>query len=151
MTRAGEGQLEIMVNNGNLPNTVDMERTGVYKISFIPETEGVQTVHINFNSEALPGTCRQILPNTVDMERTGVYKISFIPETEGEQTVHINFNSERLPGTCRQIIYTGHGKLLYPPQTKFEGYKGITLSVCLFIHLFTSCPAITSYPVVQSG
>ncbi|KAK3094677.1 hypothetical protein FSP39_004809 [Pinctada imbricata] len=56
VTRAGEGQLEIMVNNGNLPNTVDMETTGVYKISFVPEEDGVQTVHINFNSEALPGS-----------------------------------------------------------------------------------------------
>ena len=54
VTRAGEGQLEIMVNNGNLPNTVEMESAGVYKIAFVPEQAGKQYVDINFNKEPLP-------------------------------------------------------------------------------------------------
>ncbi|XP_063426626.1 filamin-C-like isoform X2 [Mytilus trossulus] len=54
VTSAGEGQLEIMVNNGNLPNTVEMENAGVYKIAFIPEQAGKQYVDINFNREPLP-------------------------------------------------------------------------------------------------
>ena len=57
MRKAGEGQLEIMVNNGNLPNTVESEETGVYQISFVPETAGTQTVDITFNKENHPGTC----------------------------------------------------------------------------------------------
>ena len=44
-----------MVNNGNLPNTVESEETGVYKISFVPETAGTQTVEITFNKESHPG------------------------------------------------------------------------------------------------
>lgn len=44
-----------MVNNGNLPNTVEMENAGVYKIAFIPEQAGKQYVDINFNREPLPG------------------------------------------------------------------------------------------------
>ncbi|KAJ8309855.1 hypothetical protein KUTeg_011720 [Tegillarca granosa] len=63
VTRAGEGQLEIMVNNGNLPNNVEMERTGVYKISFVPIAAGIQTVDINFNKESIPGapmTCMAV-------------------------------------------------------------------------------------------
>lgn len=55
VTNAGEGQLEIMVNNGNLPNTVEMETAGVYKIAFVPEQAGKQYVDINFNREPLPG------------------------------------------------------------------------------------------------
>ena len=51
---AGEGQLEIMVNSGNLPNTVESDEVGVYKISFVPETAGTQTVDIMFNKEAHP-------------------------------------------------------------------------------------------------
>ncbi|XP_076100089.1 filamin-B-like isoform X3 [Mytilus galloprovincialis] len=54
VTSAGEGQLEIMVNNGNLPNTVEMENAGVYKIAFTPEQAGKQYVDINFNREPLP-------------------------------------------------------------------------------------------------
>lgn len=56
VTRAGEGQLEIMVNKGNIRNSVDMERTGVYRISFTPEEAGQQYVDISFNEEALPGS-----------------------------------------------------------------------------------------------
>lgn len=56
VTRAGEGQLEIMVNKGNIRNSVDMERTGVYRISFTPEEAGRQFVDISFNDEALPGS-----------------------------------------------------------------------------------------------
>ena len=55
MRNAGEGQLEIMVNNGNLPNTVQSEETGVYMISFVPEAAGRQTVDITFNKEPHPG------------------------------------------------------------------------------------------------
>lgn len=44
-----------MVNNGNLPNTVEMENAGVYKIAFTPEQAGKQYVDINFNREPLPG------------------------------------------------------------------------------------------------
>ena len=54
--QAGEGQLEIMVNNGNLPNTVESDVTGVYKLSFVPEEAGKQTVDIIFNTETHPGT-----------------------------------------------------------------------------------------------
>lgn len=46
-----------MVNNGNLPNNVEMERTGVYKISFVPIAAGTQTVDINFNKESIPSKC----------------------------------------------------------------------------------------------
>lgn len=60
MTRAGEGQLEIMVNKGNIRNSVDMERTGVYRISFTPEEAGRQYVDISFNEEALPGKTMKI-------------------------------------------------------------------------------------------
>ncbi|XP_052782580.1 filamin-A-like isoform X3 [Mya arenaria] len=52
--KAGEGQLEIMVNNGTLPNTVESEETGVYKMSFIPEEAGEQKVEIIFNQEQHP-------------------------------------------------------------------------------------------------
>lgn len=51
---AGEGELQIMVNNGNLPNDVDLISKGVYEISFVPEVPGLQQVDILFNNEHLP-------------------------------------------------------------------------------------------------
>lgn len=53
--KAGEGQLEIMVNSGNIPNTVESDTTGVYRMSFIPEEPGLQKVEIIFNKESHPG------------------------------------------------------------------------------------------------
>lgn len=53
--KAGEGQLEIMVNNGTLPNTVESDETGVYRMSFVPEEAGEQKVEIIFNKEHHPG------------------------------------------------------------------------------------------------
>ncbi|KAL8600676.1 hypothetical protein ACOMHN_006742 [Nucella lapillus] len=50
---AGEGQLQIMVNNGNLPNEVEAVDTGVYRIRFVPVDPGTQQVDIFFNDEAL--------------------------------------------------------------------------------------------------
>lgn len=55
---AGEGQLEIMVNNGTLPNKVTTQRAGVYKVSFIPTEPGTHSVEIRFNGEQLLGKTR---------------------------------------------------------------------------------------------
>lgn len=55
MRKAGEGQLQIMVNNGNIPNKVESREMGVYAIHFIPVETGPQKVDILFNEEPLPG------------------------------------------------------------------------------------------------
>lgn len=55
MRKAGEGQLQIMVNNGNIPNKVESREMGVYAIHFIPIETGPQKVDILFNEEPLPG------------------------------------------------------------------------------------------------
>ncbi|XP_041369442.1 filamin-A-like [Gigantopelta aegis] len=63
--KAGEGQLQIMVNSGNLPNEVELPETGVYEISFIPVEPGRHKVEISFNDENLPYspmTCNVINP-----------------------------------------------------------------------------------------
>lgn len=52
--QAGEGQLQIMVNNGNIPNEVDPKDIGVYCIQFVPLEPGQQKVDILFNDEPLP-------------------------------------------------------------------------------------------------
>ncbi|XP_067668834.1 filamin-B-like isoform X3 [Haliotis asinina] len=86
VSQAGEGQLQIMVNNGNLPNDVEMVQSGVYRISFIPVEPGVQTVDISFNDEPLPMsplTCNVVdlsasvieLPNLQPVETRSTFLI----------------------------------------------------------------------------
>lgn len=54
VTAAGEGQLEIMVNRGSVPNTVKMSRKGVFLVSFIPRDARTHIIDIKFNGELLP-------------------------------------------------------------------------------------------------
>ena len=54
VTQAGEGQLEIMVNRGSVPNTVKMSRKGVFLVSFLPRDARTHIIDIKFNGELLP-------------------------------------------------------------------------------------------------
>ena len=54
VTQAGEGQLEIMVNRGAVPNTVKMLRKGVFLVAFVPMDTQPHVVDIKFNGELLP-------------------------------------------------------------------------------------------------
>ena len=53
VTQGGEGQLEIMVNRGSVPNTVKMLRKGVFVVSFVPRDTRQHQVDIKFNGELL--------------------------------------------------------------------------------------------------
>lgn len=108
VTNAGEGQLEIMVNNGNLPNTVEMENAGVYKIAFVPEQAGKQYVDINFNREPLPDspfTCMAL-----DMSGALVRGLKSVLPTD--KSTSFTIQSEHvgsLQATANVQIYTQNG------------------------------------------
>lgn len=52
---AGEGQLEISVNEGMIKNNVKQIRTGCYSVSFMPLKQDFYTVDCKFNGETVPG------------------------------------------------------------------------------------------------
>ena len=54
VTQGGEGQLEIMVNRGAVPNTVKMLRKGVFLVSFVPQDTRAHVVDVKFNGQLLP-------------------------------------------------------------------------------------------------
>ncbi|KAL4220761.1 hypothetical protein ACF0H5_021155 [Mactra antiquata] len=90
--KAGEGQLEIMVNSGNLPNTVESDETGVYRMSFVPEETGIQTVDIIFNKESHPRspfTC-----NAVDLNQASVRDLDL--QLPVDRTTSFIVNSESI-------------------------------------------------------
>ena len=60
---AGEGQLEIMVNEGAVPNTVRGVGSppGVYRVSFMPLQAGPHVVSVCFNGEPL--SCESLPPS----------------------------------------------------------------------------------------
>lgn len=54
-SQAGEGQLEISVNDGKVPNQVQVLGNGRCLVSFRPETSGIHIIDIRFNGENVPG------------------------------------------------------------------------------------------------
>ncbi|XP_028967084.1 filamin-C [Galendromus occidentalis] len=54
-SKAGEGQLEISINKGEVANKVDVLSSGRCIVSFTPENPIVHTVEIRFNGDIVPG------------------------------------------------------------------------------------------------
>jgi filamin len=50
-SRAGEGQLEISVNRGAVPNTARVVSKGVFAVTFTPKEAKIHNVEITFNEE----------------------------------------------------------------------------------------------------
>jgi len=53
--KAGEGQLEITVEHGSIPNSAQMMSKGIFKVSFIPKEAKPHIVEICFNSKLING------------------------------------------------------------------------------------------------
>lgn len=59
-TSAGEGQLEIAVNDGLVKNQVKPIKTGHYGVVFVPTKQDLYQVDIKFNNELVPGCPKQV-------------------------------------------------------------------------------------------
>lgn len=54
VSQAGEGQLEIMINRGTVPNNARQVSKGLFSVSFIPREVRPHDIDIRFNGEPLP-------------------------------------------------------------------------------------------------
>lgn len=52
---AGKGQLEISVNQGKVPNNVQMQGAGRCLVTFIPQFPGQYVIDVTFNGEQVYG------------------------------------------------------------------------------------------------
>lgn len=52
---AGKGQLEISVNQGRVPNNVQMQGPGRCLVTFIPEYTGIYVIDVAFNGDLVRG------------------------------------------------------------------------------------------------
>lgn len=52
---AGKGQLEISVNQGQVPNNVQMQDAGRCLVTFIPQYSGTYVIDVTFNGEQVQG------------------------------------------------------------------------------------------------
>ncbi|GFO22814.1 LOW QUALITY PROTEIN: filamin-a [Plakobranchus ocellatus] len=100
---AGEGQLQIMVNNGNIPNEVEPQEPGKYRIKFIPTEAGMQQVDIHFNDHALP--CSPLTCVAQDLSATIVGLTSLIP-VQTESSFRIQSQAQ-LTNVASEVVVTG--------------------------------------------
>ncbi|XP_035712922.1 filamin-A isoform X3 [Folsomia candida] len=81
---AGEGQLEISINDGELPNQVRVLGGGCCLVSFTPEQAKPHAIDIKFNQETIPGCpiicqvadTRQVAVSLSGLELSPVHQIS---------------------------------------------------------------------------
>lgn len=52
---AGKGQLEISVNQGRVPNNVQMQGAGRCLVTFIPQYAGTYVIDVTFNGHQVHG------------------------------------------------------------------------------------------------
>lgn len=52
---AGKGQLEISINQGKVPNNVQMQGAGRCLVTFIPQYPGKYVIDVTFNGEQVHG------------------------------------------------------------------------------------------------
>lgn len=58
---AGKGQLEISVNQGKVPNNVQMQDAGRCLVTFIPQHAGTYVIDVTFNGQQVHGKCKYYL------------------------------------------------------------------------------------------
>lgn len=76
---AGEGQLEISVNDGNVPNQVQVLGNGRCLVSFRPEAAVPHTIDIKFNDENVQGCPIQIEVSDANSFSVDLHKLELIP------------------------------------------------------------------------
>lgn len=59
-SNAGEGQLEIAVNEGSVKNNVKQIKPGQYNVSFLPIKQDNYTIDIRFNQEIVPNCPKKV-------------------------------------------------------------------------------------------
>ena len=63
---AGEGQLEIAVNDGSIKNTVKQIKIGHYAVSFLPNKQDTYVIDVRFNQECVPGCPKKVFVKDVN-------------------------------------------------------------------------------------
>jgi len=61
VSQAGEGQLEITVNQGMVPNSVRALGKGLFAVTFTPRDTRPHLVDILFNGEPIPRTSSNLV------------------------------------------------------------------------------------------
>nr|KAI8751172.1 filamin-B [Biomphalaria glabrata] len=145
---AGEGQLQIMVNQGNTPNDVEAEGTGHYKIKFIPTVPGKQVVDILFNEKPLPCSPLTCVAQDLSASLIGLHQL--IPVHQSSSfTIQSQANIANL---STDIIITGpNGQIVPVAIARLPDGQGINVEyVPREMGIYTIRTEISGMPIKGS-
>ena len=60
VSKAGEGQLEVKINDGSVPNQMKALGNNIFQFTFLPIENELHQISITFNGEQLPGNSTPI-------------------------------------------------------------------------------------------
>ncbi|XP_059143816.1 filamin-B-like, partial [Physella acuta] len=109
---AGEGQLQIMVNKGNIPNEVEPEMVGKYLIKFIPTEPGEQVVEILFNDHHLKCSPLTCIAHDLNASIVGLHQL--IP-VQQPSSFHIQ-SQANISSLPTEVIITGPNGMPIPSR-----------------------------------
>lgn len=102
-SQAGEGQLEIAVNDGEVPNQVQVQGNGKCQVSFKPESCTPHVVDIKFNGQNVPGC-----PFTVEVSDAAQFSVDLsqleLIAVNRICKFHIDSKNGVQPDTIRVVI-----------------------------------------------
>lgn len=87
-SRAGEGQLEITVNRGTVPNAAKPLGKGLFIVTFTPKEAKVHTVDIEFNGE--PTKCSPLSVPVLDVSKIQLQCQGQLVPVSRPAVVHVN-------------------------------------------------------------
>ncbi|CAF0909290.1 unnamed protein product [Brachionus calyciflorus] len=68
---AGEGQLEIAINDGLIKNQVKQIKPGHYAVTFLPTKQDTYVIDVKFNDESVPGCPKRVFVRDFQNARLG--------------------------------------------------------------------------------
>ncbi|XP_040577055.1 filamin-A [Lepeophtheirus salmonis] len=128
-SQAGPGNLEVTVNNGQVPTSAQAQGNHTYAISFIPKEAKPHIVELKFNSENVPGSpfkCLVVDAAKVNMSGDGLEKVPvhrqatfFIdgPPDVGDPEVKILSPYRKSVLNSIRFLAEGHFAVDYTPTT----------------------------------
>lgn len=110
-SQAGEGQLEIAVNDGDVPNQVQVQGNGKCQVSFKPEAASPHVLDIKFNGHNVPGCPFTVQVSDASQFVVDLSQLELIPVSRICK-FRIESKSNVVRDTVRVVINSPSGKHL---------------------------------------
>ena len=117
-SQAGEGQLEIAVNDGDVPNQVQVQGNGRCQVSFKPESATPHVLDIKFNGHNVPGCPFTVQVSDASQFAVDLSQLELIPVSRICK-FRIDSKTPVVRDTVRVVINSPSGKQL-PVQLTYS-------------------------------